>query len=170
MNDWSLLYAEIAQIVRNEIPELQNVDMWHSQVSSFVEPISLPSPSLFIGFKMLSCNDKGGLVQDCNTQIDFYLFYQPSTGEYLQILTKLHQVFHGRFGGNFGTMRRLAVNQEGSGVAGCLFRISFECVIEDSSAMINFENRPVGDIGIELTKVEKTAPVDDNPLYVVDTL
>lgn len=180
MEAWDDLYVELSTTIKEKLPEVEWVDLWHDQVAYLTDELPFPTPALFLSFNTLGCDDKGLLIQDCDTQIDMYLFYetfsdtyqgsynQGSALEFLRTLTKIHQTFHGKSGVNYGTLRRVGMGKEESGGAGNLYRISFGCVIEDSSAKVDYPDKPVSDIVVESSKIERPKVIDDNPLFIVD--
>ena len=178
MEYWSEPYKEIAGKITGNIPNIKWVDLWHEQVNYLTEELPFPTPAVFIGFNLLDTQDAGKLVQQCNTQIDMYLFFetfadtfegslnQDSAIEFLQELTKLYALFHGKNGKTYSPMRRISMTREESGGAGNLYRVSFECLITDYSAQTLFvevEN-PEADIVLERGAVER---VPEEKLYDV---
>lgn len=128
------------------LPEIKFIDLWHEQVSFLTEELPFATPAVFIGFSTVSMEDRGLLVQDCDVQIDMYLFFETFSDTYmgsktqsraldfLNSLTRLHALFHGKSGENYSPMRRVYMGREESGGAGNLYRISFQCNITDYSA------------------------------------
>lgn len=146
MEYWTDLYKEIAARITANLPEIAWVDLWHEQVNYLIEELPFPVPAVFLAFDTIQTDDRGKLIQDCNTQIDMYLFYetfsdtysgstnQDSALEFLSQLTRLHALFHGKSGSTFNAMRRVELRREDSGGAGNLYRISFQCLVTDYSA------------------------------------
>ena len=109
---------------------------------------------------MLNADDKGMKGQLCNTQIDFYLFYetfsdtalgsinQDSALDFLKQLTKIHKLFHATSGTNYFSMRRVDMKREESGGAGNMYRISFQCDVDDMSAMPDITEQEVSEINL----------------------
>lgn len=170
-------YTDLRKSMENT-PDIEYIDMWHEQISFMEEEHQFPSPAVFIEFNTLGIEDEGLLVQRLHTQIDFRLFYETysDTSEgaimqeealaFLDLLTLLGMMFHGRTGKTFGTLRRTFVGREESGGAGNLYRISFECDIMDYttmelSSLVDMKNREIK-ISNEGTpeKIE-----DEEPLY-----
>lgn len=181
MEAWTDLYTEVAQRINEKMPEIQWVDLWHEQVSYLTEELPFPTPAVFVAFNTNSCEDLGELIQECDTQIDLYLFFesfgdtysgsynQGSANEYLRLLTKLHTCFHGISGVNFQTMRRVDMRREESGGAGNLYRISFNCNVEDASSQKEFEQNTVNEIAISKEPIGRPSAVDDNQLFILPT-
>ena len=143
---WSDLYKEIAEKIAAKLENIRWIDLWHEQVNYLTEELPFPTPAVFIGFNTLRADDMGKLAQNCNVQVDMYLFYETFSdtceGAYNQVgalafleeLTRLHALFHGKSGVNYSAMRRIDMIREDSGGAGNLYRISFECLVTDHSA------------------------------------
>lgn len=180
MEAWNELYKELADKIKNKLPEIEWVDLWHDQVSYLTEELPFPTPALFLAFNTLGCDDKGLLIQDCDTQIDMYLFFETfsdtyqgsynngSALDFMKTLTKVHQIFHGKSGVNHGTLRRVSMGKEESGGAGNLYRISFGCIVEDASAKLDYLDTPVPNIAVENSKIERPSTLDDSPLFITD--
>ncbi len=159
---WTDLYKELAEIITDEVQNINWVDLWHDQVYEEGE-LPFPTPAVFIAFRTLECQDLGQLIQECDTQIDLYLFYetfsdtyagaynQESALNFLNLLTEIHKVFHGRSGNTFQTMRRINIEQVETGGSGNLYRLSFNCLIKDSSAVKEFEKAEVKEVVVSNT-------------------
>ena len=180
MEAWNELYLELAEKVNAELPHIQWVDLWHDQISYLTDELPFPVPALFFAFRTLEIKDKGLRAQDCDTQIDMYLYYetfsdtydgaynQASALDFLSTLTEVHKVFHGKSGANHGTMRRVHVGSEESGGSGNLYRISFQCLIFDNSAQKEYELQRVNEVEIErVTESPRPTTQDDDPMYVI---
>ncbi len=179
MEAWTDLYNEIAQRINKRIPEIEWVDLWHEQVSYLTEELPFPTPAVFISFSTNSCEDLGLLIQECDMQVDLYLFFetfgdtyqgscnQGSATEYLSLLTKLHSCFHGVNGLHFQQMRRVDMRREDSGGSGNLYRISFNCNVEDVSAQVEFNENTVNEITVSDAPINRPVVSEDNPLFDV---
>lgn len=162
MTYWSELYKELSELIKKNLTQIQWVDLWHEQISYLTEELLFPTPAIFLSFSMLDAEDRGLFIQDCNTQVDVFLFYetfsdtylgsynQETAISYLDSLTEVHALLHGKSGKNYSQMRRVAMSREESGGAGNLYRISFQCLINDSSAATLFTeiSNPKADIRV----------------------
>ena len=170
-------YSELRERMENT-PGIEHIDMWHEQVSFLDEEHPFSSPAVFIEFNTLGIEDEGLLVQRLHTQIDFRLFYETFSDTYegaamqeealsfLDLLTLLGMMLHGKSGKNFGTLRRTHVGREESGGAGNLYRISFECEIMDYTTMELASHADMKDREMKISNgdlPEKTE--DEEPLY-----
>lgn len=176
MEAYTDLYNEIAQRINTKIPEVLWVDLWHEQVSFLTEELPFPTPAVFIGFSTNTCDDLSQLIQQCDMQIDLYLFFETFSDTYqgaynqagaisfLRLLTKLHTCFHGVSGTHFQTMRRVDMRREDSGGAGNLYRISFNCNVEDASAQKEYDKREVNEVVVTKGEIPTTAP-ETEPLF-----
>lgn len=179
MEQWSDVYTEIADKITVNLEDIRWVDLWHEQVSYLTSELPFPVPAIFISFKTLDMIDMSLLEQQCNTQIDFYLFYETfsdtyngsynknSAIDYLKTLTRIHQLFHGKDGDNYSTMRRVDMGREESGGAGNLYRISFTCLIEDSSAMVVFNEANINDINITNETINRPVIESDEQKFIL---
>ncbi|HBL74234.1 MAG: hypothetical protein A2W90_17940 [Bacteroidetes bacterium GWF2_42_66] len=176
MEAYTDLYNEIAQRITTKITEIKWVDLWHEQVSFLTDELPFPTPAIFIGFSTNSCEDLAQLIQQCDMQIDLYLFFetfsdtyqgsynQASAINFLRLLTKLYTAFHGVSGTHFQTMRRVDMRREDSGGAGNLYRITFNCNVEDASAKREYDQTEVNEIVILKGKSPDPAP-ETEPLF-----
>lgn len=178
MEYWTDLYKEIAARITANLPEIAWVDLWHEQVSYLAEELPFPVPAVFLAFDTIQTDDRGKLIQDCNTQIDMYLFYETFSDTYsgstnqdgalafLNQLTRLHALFHGKSGSTFSAMRRVELRREDSGGAGNLYRISFQCLVTDYSARHLFteSQTPSADIAIS-TGPMPPPHTEDEPFF-----
>ncbi|MDR0729921.1 MAG: hypothetical protein LBF19_07370 [Prevotellaceae bacterium] len=73
---WSEIYKEIAERIAANLPAIRWVDLWHEQVNYLTEELPFPTPAVFIAFYTRGTEDAGEWVQNCNVQIDMYLFYE----------------------------------------------------------------------------------------------
>lgn len=178
MQYWSDLYLELANKIKTNLTQIQWVDIWHEQVSYLTDELPFPTPSVFIAFNMLSADDKGMKGQLCNTQVDFYLFYetfsdsyigsvnQDSALDFMKQLTEIHKLFHATGGDNYWEMRRVDMKREDSGGAGNLYRISFQCMVDDMSATHDFNEETVDEISI--TRDASPVQLVENSGYTID--
>ena len=172
MEYWSDLYLELSQKITDNLPGIEWCDLWHEQVNYLTAELPFPTPAVFIAFNLLNADDKGMKGQLCNTQIDFYLFYETfsdtyagsinkeSAINYLKQLTEIHKLFHATSGDNYFEMRRVDMKREDSGDAGNLYRISFQCMVDDMSATHDFNEETVTDISI----VRESVPVQSEDI------
>ena len=158
---WKEPYKEIADRIERNLPEIQFIDLWHEQISYLSEELEFPSPAVFIDFNVVSADDLGEHIQKGDIQIDMRLFYetfsdtyngsvtQDTALEFLESLTKLHALFHGKSGDTYSEMRRISMSREDSGGVGNLYRISFQCNIIDESAKVLFTDGEFSGIKIK---------------------
>ena len=180
MENWKDIYLELIDVINDKMPEIKWIDMWHEQVSYLTSELPFPTPAIFLSFNVLDITDESQLVQDCDIQIDFRLFYetfsdtyggsynQDSALSFLEGVTKIHTTFHGTDGESYGTLKRVAVKEEESGGAGNLYRVSFSTMIKDSSAQKEYNNTLVNDISISNESIENI-PLDVNThTFIID--
>ncbi|NCB67429.1 MAG: hypothetical protein EOM47_01100 [Bacteroidia bacterium] len=161
MQYWTDLYLELANKIKDNLQQIEWIDLWHEQVGYLTEELPFPTPAVFISFNLLNTDDKGLKGQLCNTQVDFYLFYETFSDTYLgsvnqdtatgflNKLTELHKLFHATSGTNYFEMRRVGMNREDSGNAGNLYKISFQCIVDDMSAMTDTNEELVNEVDVE---------------------
>ncbi len=179
MTYWSEIYKEIAGKITATLPGIRWVDLWHEQVSYLTEELPFPTPAVFIAFGTRGTEDNSKWVQNCNVQMDLYLFYetfsdsylgssnQDSALDFLDRLTELHALFHGKHGEHYSEMRRVDMNREESGGAGNLYRISFECLVTDYAAQELFNEVEMPEREIETTNETPPVAPPSEPMYDV---
>lgn len=151
MENWKDLYIEIADKINEKMTDIRWVDLWHNQVNFLAEEHPFPTPAIFLRFRTLQTEDMGEKTQGVNLQVDFYLYYetfadtyhggvnQQSALEFLELMEAIHGNFHGTSGENYSAMRRTGFNDEETGGAGNLYRITFTCILQDTSAQKYYE-------------------------------
>jgi hypothetical protein len=161
MTYWSELYIEIAEKIKTGLPAICWIDLWHEQVSYLTEELPFPVPAVFIDFNTRQADDNSLLAQELTVQIDLRLFYetfsdsyegsynQAGALEFLDRLTELYALFHGKPGIHYSEMRRIDMSREESGGAGNLYRLSFECLVTDYAAqkLFNEVQSPEREVG-----------------------
>ncbi len=176
---WSELYKEIAEKIKANIEQVRWIDLWHEQVSYLTEELPFPTPAVFIDFSTREVNDTGLLVQELLVQVDLHLFYetfsdsyvgsynQDGALEFLNRLTELHALFHGKHDRHYSEMRRIDMTREESGGAGNLYRISFECLVSDYAAKELFNEVQIPDREVEVKKELPPVSPPSEPMYDV---
>ncbi|WP_313214224.1 hypothetical protein [Soonwooa sp.] len=151
MENWKDLYKELSEKVNQTITGIKWIDLWSNQVNFLTAEHPFQTPALFMSFRTLQTNDMGEKQQEVNLQIDFYLYYetfldtyhgaynQNTALEFLDLMEAIHGGFHGTTGDNYSAMRRIGFNPEDTGGAGNLYRITFTCLLQDSSAAKYYE-------------------------------
>lgn len=180
MEYWTDLYKELAAKIQANLQEIAWIDLWHDQVSYLTEELPFTTPAAFLSFSTIAADDRSLLVQDVDTQIDIYLFYetfsdtyigsmnQDTALEFLNSLTKMHALLHGTSGENYSSMRRVDMRREESGGAGNLYRISFQCNVVDYSAQVLFNESENPDAQLDIAKGGvPEQETDDSPLFEV---
>lgn len=171
-------YAELRERLM-AVPDVQHIDLWHEQVNYLTEEHSFPCPAVFFEFNTLGVDDNGKLVQLLNTQVDLHVFWetfddtyvgavmQEEALQFMDLLTLLNMLFHGRSGTHFNTLRKTGISREETGGAGNLYRITFECQVHDYSAQeLYAAGALAGGITVSDEKIPDH-PQEDNPMYVI---
>jgi hypothetical protein len=178
---WSEFYKEIAERITANLEHIKWVDLWHDQANYLTDELPFPTPAVFVGFNTTGVDDTGKKTQQCNVQIDMYLFYETFSDtysgsynqeralEFLNELTRLHVLFHGKSGVHFSAMRRTDMNREESGGTGNLYRISFECLVTDYSAQELFAELENSNAELEASNedVPPAEVTDEEPMFDV---
>lgn len=162
MQNFKLLYKELAQKLSEKIPAIQWVDLWHNQVNFLKTEHPFPSPACFLQFRTINIVDVGEKVQNVQMQVDVFLFYETFADTYrggvneddalsfLDNLDDIQSLFHGTSGENYSGMRRISVAPVDTGDAGNLYLVSFRCELLDYAAQDVYNNEEINsDISFE---------------------
>jgi hypothetical protein len=173
------LYKELAEKIKTEINTIKWVDLWHNQVNFLEEEHPFPAPAVFISMIANGMEDIGNNIQQFDMQMDFFLFYetfldsfegaynQAGALSFLDNLTKLHQLLHGSSGDNYSEMRRIAFTAVDTGSAQNLYKMSYMCLVTDSSAQGETE-AVHEDTDMVIEDAPQPEPVeDDGALFVI---
>ena len=151
MENWQDLYVELAERISEKMPQIKWVDLWHNQVGFLADEHPFSTPAVFIAFRSNQTQDAGELMQIVDLQVDFYIYYetfldtfagaynQSGALEFTKSLDALFGIFHGSTGRNYSNMRRLGFAPVDTGTAGNLYQVTFECKLQDTSAMKYYE-------------------------------
>lgn len=164
MQNWKDLYTELATLLADKLPAVQWIDLWHNQVNFLEEEHPFPTPALFLNFRLTEATDTGERVQNIRLQVDVYIYYetfadtyngawnQASALGFLDLLNDVHAILHGNSGANYSNMRRIGFNPIDTGNAGNLYMQSFECVLVDYAAAVQWQlEQGGGDVSIDNT-------------------
>lgn len=178
MQNWKDLYLELSETISAKIPAIRWVDLWHNQVNFLSEEHPFPTPALFLGFRILGTTDSGTRVQQVRLQIDCFLFYETFSDTYrgssnqesalgfLELLNDVFAVLHGSDGQNYSQMRRTGFAPVDTGGAGNLYQLSFECVLMDYAAQVQYTDGAVE--GVEVINQNGPDPEEETePFFVL---
>jgi hypothetical protein len=158
LQSWGKLYQELALKVKENILNINWIDLWHNQVGFLVEEHPFPAPALFFGFRILSVEDLSEKAQRLELQIDMYFFYETFLDtfqgayneddalNYLETLTDIYKLFHASSGINYSEMRRTGLSSVDTGSAGNLYKQTFTCSTVDATALNSFDVVVPGDL------------------------
>jgi hypothetical protein len=158
LQSWGKLYQELALKVKENILNINWIDLWHNQVGFLVEEHPFPAPALFFGFRILSVEDLSEKAQRLELQIDMYFFYETFLDtfqgayneddalDYLETLTDIYKLFHASSGINYSEMRRTGLSAVDTGSAGNLYKQTFTCTTVDATALNSFDVVVPGDL------------------------
>lgn len=160
------LYKELAEKITNSIAAIEWVDLWHNQVGFLEDEHPFPTPAVFLSFRSNNLKDLSQKVQQVILQIDFYLYFETFTDtykgsynqdaalEFLDTIDELNKILHASSGENYTRVKRVSFNPEDTGNAGNLYRISYECLSNDYTAFVDYEDGTFADLEIEKFIVE----------------
>lgn len=178
MQFWTELYKELASKIVDNLPEVRWVDLWHNQINFLEEEHPFPTPAVFLSFRSKDLQDAGKKVQRVVLQIDFFLYYETFLDtfkgayneegalKFIETLDHLHALFHGTDGENYSSMRRLAFAPVDTGNAGNLYQLSFECHLQDYSAMKKFVDGKIK--GIDIKQGVSEHLIQTDPIFKIN--
>lgn len=177
MQNFKDLYTELATLIKDKVPSIKWIDLWHNQVNFLSEEHPFPTPAVFLNFRSLQIDDAGERVQKLRMQIDCFVFYetfadtyheswnQQSALSFLDLMNDIYAVLHASSGVNYSSMRRIGINPVDTGDAGNTYQLSFECVLMDYAAQVQWEEQEVDDIDLERTEIPSKEPETDR--YII---
>lgn len=161
IQNWTELYKELCALVTEKLPAIQWQDLWHNQVGFLEEEHPFTTPAVFYAFTIVNTNDLSEGVQDIDLQVDIYTFYetmddtydgsynQDSALGFLDTISDLYRLLHGRTGEYYSEMRRIGFRAVDTGSAGNLYVQNFTCKMRDVTAMPVYEGVVPGDVAVE---------------------
>lgn len=161
MQNFKELYKELADKLNAHIPEVRWIDLWNSQVYNLETEHPFPTPAVFLAFRSNQISDLGNKVQNVNAQIDVFVFYetfldtfkgaynQQDALDFLDIMDKVNQVFHGSSGENYSSMRRVSYSPVDTGGSGNLWSITYNATLIDYSAQKEYEEGGFKDVDVQ---------------------
>ena len=54
MQYWTDLYLELANKIKDNLQQIEWIDLWHEQVGYLTEELPFPTPAVFISFNLLN--------------------------------------------------------------------------------------------------------------------
>jgi hypothetical protein len=161
MQNFKELYQELSNNLTDSIDTIKWVDIWNSQVYNIENEHPFPAPAVFLGFRSNSIKDNGAKVQEVTLQVDVFIFYetfadtykgsfnQDDALEFLDLIDKVNQLFHGSSGESYSSMRRVSFSPVDTGGAGNLWNITYVCTLIDYSATKVWEKGKFMDVAAE---------------------
>ena len=176
MNTLAELYKEVSTKLKQDIPSINWIDLWHNQVGFLSEEFPFNGPAVFLAFRTTGTIENQSLhVQSVPTQVDCYCFHETFLESYegapsqdgaiafLELLTDVHKCLHGSSGEVYNEMSRIvAWHPVDTGSAQNLYRVSFTCMVHDASAKPEEEEAPYNGITVERGEQEQD---EDEPLW-----
>jgi hypothetical protein len=161
MQNWKNLYLELAKKINDNIPAIEWVDLWHSQVYHLEEEHPFPTPAVFLAFRSNQMKNAGLKVQQVTVQIDVFLFYETFTDtyqgginqvealEFLDNMDAINALFHGSTGVEYSSMTRKSFSPVDTGGSSNLYLITYECLLTDYSAFVEDAEGTFADLNVE---------------------
>lgn len=166
MQNWKNLYLELATKISNNVPSIEWIDLWHSQVYHLEDEHPFPTPTVFLAFRSNQMKDMGLKVQQVTMQIDVFLFYetfadtykgainQTEALEFLDSMEKINTALHGSSGVEYSSMVRKSFSPVDTGGSSNLYLMTYECLLIDYSANTEDGEGTFTDLTIERFIIE----------------
>jgi hypothetical protein len=166
MQNWKQLYLELAQKIEVNIPTVEWVDLWHSQVYNLEDEHPFPTPAVFFGFRGNSMKDMGAKIQQVAVQIDVFLFYETFADTYkgginqtdalafLDTMDGINKIFHGSTGAEYSSMSRKSFSPVDTGGSSNLYLMTYECLLIDYSANTPDAEGTFAEMQVEQFRIE----------------
>jgi hypothetical protein len=161
MKNWTNLYLELANKIKNNIPDIEWIDLWHSQAYHLEEEHPFPTPAVFLAFRSNQMKNTSEKVQQVIMQVDIFLFYETFADTYLDGINqtdalafldnmdKINALFHSSSGMEYSNMSRKSFSPVDTGGASNLYLMTYECMLVDYSAAIEYEEGTFADVEVK---------------------
>ena len=161
MQNFKALYTELADLLTANIPSINWVDLWNSQVYNLEGEHPFPAPAVFLAFRSSRMDDAGAKLQKVQMQVDVFLFYETfldtfkgayNQGEalaFLDIMDSINKELHGSSGVSYSNMKRVSFSPVDTGGAGNLYSITYTCELMDYSASKEWGEGKFADLQID---------------------
>lgn len=148
MQNFRNLYLELSTKIKNNISEIEWIDLWHSQVFNLADEHPFPTPAVFLAFRSGGIKNIGLKVQQVTLQVDVFLFYETFADTYagginqkeaiafLDSMDAINKIFHGSSGENYSSMSRKGFSPVDTGGSANLYLMTYECLLMDYSANV----------------------------------
>lgn len=167
--DWIEAYKELCNIIKQNCPNIQHVDLWHDQFQFESEEYPFPEKTVFLDFNAPSIDSVGIRAQDMNMLVGVIFAFdtlsdtfagsdnQEVALEFGKEIRVLHAILQARSGNNFSALNRVALTRE-TAPDGCIaYRQTYTCIVRDYSPLpesVTY-NMEQANVGLE---VQKQAP------------
>lgn len=159
MQNWKDLYLELGELLMAKAPVLKRIDLWRNQVDLPTQP-AIPSPALFLGFKIVKVEDQGQNIQLITCQVDTYLYHaghadfegilNREIGEdFLKLLNDIFRILNGSSGTNYQNMRRTNLSSIVTESGANLYLQSFEMTLLDEGVQKTYVDMKINSLAIE---------------------
>lgn len=161
MQNFRVLYTELADLLTVKITAIQWIDLWNSQVYNLDGEHPFPAPAVFLAFRSSRMDDAGVKLQKVLMQVDVFLFYetfldtfkgaynQVEALAFLDIIDAINKELHGSSGNSYSDMKRVSFSPVDTGGAGNLYSITYTCELMDYSAVKEWEAGEFSGLEIE---------------------
>ena len=148
MQNFKNLYLELAEKISQNLPEIEWIDLWHSQVYNLAEEHPFPTPAVFLAFRSAGIQNIGVKVQQVTLQVDVFLFFETFADTYngginqeealafLDAIDGINKTLHGSSGSNYSSMSRKSFSPLDTGGSSNLYMLTYECLLMDYSANV----------------------------------
>jgi hypothetical protein len=166
MQNFKNLYLELAQKISDNLPEIEWIDLWHSQVYNLAEEHPFPTPAVFLAFRSAGIKNIGVKVQQVTLQVDVFLFFETFADTYkgginqdealafLQSMDNINRVLHCSSGEHYSSMSRKSFSPLDTGGSSNLYMMTYECLLMDYSANVPDGEGTFADMEVERFIVE----------------
>jgi hypothetical protein len=161
MQNFRKLYLELSQKIKDNLPEIEWIDLWHSQVYNLADEHPFPTPAVFLAFRSSGIKNVGLKVQQVTLQVDVFLFYETFADTYagginqteaiafLDSMDGINKVFHGSNGQEYSSMSRKGFSPVDTGGSANLYLMTYECLLMDYSANVEDGEGTFADMEVE---------------------
>lgn len=166
MQNFKNLYLELSEKINQNLPEIEWIDLWHSQVYNLADEHPFPTPAVFLAFRSAGIKNIGVKVQQVILQVDVFLFFETFTDtykgginqgealEFLESMDNINKLLHGSSGDNYSSMSRKSFSPMDTGGSSNLYMMTYECLLMDYSANVADGEGTFADVEVEKFIIE----------------
>lgn len=152
LQNWVEAYQELADLIKEQVPEVQWVDLWMEQTSTEEEEYPFPTPAMFLQFDANAIDEIGENEQVLNMNVTVLLAVDTLSDTYAgsanqadalhfgSLMRQIHLALHGKTGAKFGRLTRVGLRKEAAPPYVQLYSQVYATVLVDDSTAPKYQD------------------------------